>query len=160
MWIRRIISLLVSAVHDGGCGKCSLTLLLVDRKKELIKVKGLQVAPAELEAMLLENADVQDAAVIGVTINGEELPRAYIVPQTPEKATPETAESIKKWLAERVSKHKRLEGGVHFIDAVPKNPVSIEIEIEEAEHFANIEIVREDPQEAIERPGGVGEHKG
>jgi 4-coumarate--CoA ligase len=97
---------------------------IVDRMKELIKVKGLQVAPAELEAMLLENADVQDAAVIGITVNGDELPRAYIVPQTPEKATPEVAESIKKWLAERVSKHKRLEGGVHFIDAVPKNPVS------------------------------------
>ncbi|KAH7092220.1 hypothetical protein FB567DRAFT_588522 [Paraphoma chrysanthemicola] len=95
---------------------------IVDRKKELIKVKGLQVAPAELEAMLLENADVQDAAVIGVTKDGEELPRAYIVPQTPEKATPETAESIKKWLAERVSRHKRLEGGVHFVDAIPKNP--------------------------------------
>lgn len=44
------------------------------------------------------------------------------MPQTPEKATPETAEDIKKWLAERVSRHKRLEGGVHFIEAVPKNP--------------------------------------
>ena len=52
----------------------------------------------------------------------EELPRAYIVPQTPEKATPEVAEKIQSWLAERVSRHKRLEGGVHFIDAVPKNP--------------------------------------
>ncbi|OAL48967.1 4-coumarate-CoA ligase-like protein [Pyrenochaeta sp. DS3sAY3a] len=96
---------------------------IVDRKKELIKVKGMQVAPAELEAMLLDHPDVQDAAVIGVTgENGEELPRAYIMPQTPEKATPETAEDIKKWLAERVSKHKRLEGGVHFIEAIPKNP--------------------------------------
>jgi 4-coumarate--CoA ligase len=45
------------------------------------------------------------------------------VPQVPEKATPEVAEDIKKWLAERVSKAKRLEGGVHFIDAIPKNPV-------------------------------------
>ncbi|KAH9866149.1 hypothetical protein J1614_008713 [Plenodomus biglobosus] len=54
--------------------------------------------------------------------NGDELPRAYIVPQSPEKATPELAEKIKSWLAERVSRHKRLEGGVHFIDAVPKNP--------------------------------------
>jgi 4-coumarate--CoA ligase len=97
---------------------------IVDRKKELIKVKGLQVAPAELEAMLLENADVQDAAVIGVPFKGDEAPRAYIVPQTPDKATPEVAESIKNWLAERVSRHKRLEGGVHFVDAIPKNPVS------------------------------------
>ena len=54
--------------------------------------------------------------------NGEELPRAYIVPQTPEKATDEVATGIKNWLAERVSKHKRLAGGVHFVEAVPKNP--------------------------------------
>jgi len=95
---------------------------IVDRKKELIKVKGLQVAPAELEAMLLDHPEVQDAAVIGVPHNGDEAPRAYIVPQTPDKAGPELAEAIKAWLAERVSRHKRLEGGVHFIDAVPKNP--------------------------------------
>ncbi|KAF1918467.1 hypothetical protein BDU57DRAFT_515262 [Ampelomyces quisqualis] len=95
---------------------------IVDRKKELIKVKGLQVAPAELEAMLLENTNVQDAAVIGVPHKGDEAPRAYIVPQTPDKATPEVAGSIKAWLAERVSKHKRLEGGVHFVEAIPKNP--------------------------------------
>lgn len=44
------------------------------------------------------------------------------MPQTPEKATPEVATSIKDWLAERVSKHKRLEGGVHFVEAIPKNP--------------------------------------
>jgi 4-coumarate--CoA ligase len=44
------------------------------------------------------------------------------MPQSKDKATPETAENIKRWLAERVSRHKRLEGGVHFIDAVPKNP--------------------------------------
>jgi len=97
---------------------------IVDRKKELIKVKGLQVAPAELEAMLLEHPEVQDAAVIGVPHHGDEAPRAYIVPHTPDKAVPEIAECIKTWLAERVSRHKRLEGGVHFIDAIPKNPVS------------------------------------
>jgi 4-coumarate--CoA ligase len=67
---------------------------------------------------------VQDAAVIGIPFNGDEAPRAYIVPQTPEKATPEVAASIKAWIAERVSKHKRLEGGVHFLEAIPKNPVS------------------------------------
>ncbi|KAF2014930.1 acetyl-CoA synthetase-like protein [Aaosphaeria arxii CBS 175.79] len=95
---------------------------IVDRKKELIKVKGLQVAPAELEALLLDHPDVQDAAVIGVTVDGEEYPRAYIVPQSQDKATPQAANGIKSWLAERVSKAKRLEGGVHFIDAIPKNP--------------------------------------
>ncbi|KAF2182004.1 4-coumarate-CoA ligase-like protein [Zopfia rhizophila CBS 207.26] len=95
---------------------------IVDRKKELIKVKGLQVAPAELEALLLDHPSIIDAAVIGVTINGEELPRAYIVPPSKEKATAVVAEDIKKWLAERVSKAKRLEGGVRFIDVIPKNP--------------------------------------
>jgi 4-coumarate--CoA ligase len=44
------------------------------------------------------------------------------VPPSQESATPETAEKIKNWLAERVSRHKRLEGGVNFIDAIPKNP--------------------------------------
>ncbi|KAF2122802.1 4-coumarate-CoA ligase-like protein [Lophiotrema nucula] len=95
---------------------------IVDRKKELIKVKGFQVAPAELEALLLDHPDVQDVAVIGVLNDGEEVPRAYIVPQSQEKATPAVAEDIKKWLAEKVSRAKRLDGGVHFIDAIPKNP--------------------------------------
>lgn len=49
------------------------------------------------------------------------------MPQNADKATPELAEAIKAWLAERVSKHKRLEGGVHFIDAVPKNPVRLRL---------------------------------
>jgi 4-coumarate--CoA ligase len=56
--------------------------------------------------------------------DGEELPRAYIVPQSQDRASTEVAEEIKEWLAEQVSKAKRLEGGVHFIDAIPKNPVS------------------------------------
>ncbi|KAF1966306.1 acetyl-CoA synthetase-like protein [Bimuria novae-zelandiae CBS 107.79] len=95
---------------------------IVDRKKELIKVKGFQVAPAELEALLLEHPDVQDAAVIGVGSNGDEAPRAYIVPRTPDKATPQVAENIRTWLAERVSRAKRLEGGIIFLEAIPKNP--------------------------------------
>ncbi|KAL7778180.1 hypothetical protein CFE70_004857 [Pyrenophora teres f. teres 0-1] len=97
-------------------------LFIVDRKKELIKVKGMQVAPAELEALLLDHPDVQDVAVIGVHANDTELPRAYIVLRTADKKTPATAETIKSWLAERVSRFKRLEGGVHFVDAIPKNP--------------------------------------
>ncbi|KAJ4351402.1 uncharacterized protein N0V89_006744 [Didymosphaeria variabile] len=119
---------------------CTFDRTSADAPQELIKVKGFQVAPAELEALLLDHPDVQDAAVIGVTLyahpllsnssvltcisNGEELPRAYIVPQTAEKATPQVAEGIKTWLAERVSRAKRLDGGVIFLDAIPKNPVS------------------------------------
>ena len=87
--------------------------------QELIKVKGNQVAPAELEALLLDHPAVQDAAVVGVTINGEELPRAYIALQ---EAQTTTAQEIAAWLAKKVAPHKRLAGGVKFVDAIPKNP--------------------------------------
>lgn len=94
---------------------------IVDRMKELIKVKGNQVAPAELEALLLEHPKVQDSCVVGVTIQGEEVPRAYVVTREGEEAS---EKEVAGWLAERVSRHKRLSGGVVFVDAVPKNPVS------------------------------------
>ena len=95
---------------------------IVDRVKELIKVKGLQVAPAELESLLLEREDVADAAVVGVIINGEELPRAYVVKTPNGKNTLE--EDVADWLASRVAKYKQLKGGVVFVDAIPKVPVS------------------------------------
>jgi 4-coumarate--CoA ligase len=92
---------------------------IVDRMKELIKVKGNQVAPAELEGVLLEHPLLADAAVVGVTVDGEERPRAYVV------RTGEVGErEVQEWLAKRVSAYKRLTGGVVFVDAVPKNPVS------------------------------------
>lgn len=93
---------------------------IVDRKKELIKVKGYQVAPAELEALLLDNPAIGDVAVIGVLgAGGEELPRAYVTLNGEKKAT---EEEIVAWVAERVARHKRLTGGVKFVDAIPKNP--------------------------------------
>ncbi|CAM1510083.1 Fc.00g004180.m01.CDS01 [Cosmosporella sp. VM-42] len=92
---------------------------IVDRKKELIKVNALQVAPAELEATLLENEHVADAAVVGITLKGDEWPRAYVVIQATSKGKV-SSEDIQKWIAQRVAKHKRLVGGVVFIDEVPK----------------------------------------
>ncbi|OIW26049.1 4-coumarate-CoA ligase [Coniochaeta ligniaria NRRL 30616] len=92
---------------------------IVDRKKELIKVNALQVAPAELEAVLLENEDVADAAVVGITLDGEEWPRAYVVVQEAAKGRIKP-EDIQEWIKPRVSKHKWLAGGVVFIDEVPK----------------------------------------
>lgn len=92
--------------------------------------------------------------------NGDEAPRAYVVPQGPDKATPELAEAIKSWLAERVSRHKRLEGGVHFIDAVPKNPVSRCYTMGQADDDANEMIVWEDSEEASERTGCTRKYKG
>lgn len=92
---------------------------IVDRLKELIKVKGNQVAPAELEALLLEHPLVSDAAVIGVPFAGDEAPRAYIVVREGGKVTPE---EVATWMATKVARHKRLAGGVKIIDSIPKNP--------------------------------------
>jgi len=65
--------------HDG-------MFFIVDRKKELIKVKGNQVAPAQLEALLLEHPGIADAAVIGMlTEDGNEKPRAFVVRQVGRK---------------------------------------------------------------------------
>ena len=82
-------------------------------------MNALQVAPAELEAVLLENSEVADAAVVGITIHGEEFPRAYIAlkPEAQGKVTPGDIHSFMK---QRVAKHKQLVGGVAFIDEVPK----------------------------------------
>ncbi|CAL5871709.1 uncharacterized protein PFLUO_LOCUS5962 [Penicillium psychrofluorescens] len=92
---------------------------VVDRMKELIKVKGNQVAPAELEALLLEQPAVADAAVIGIAINNDEAPRAYIVLKPGQTAT---AEDIVQFMEGKVSAFKRITGGVRFIEAIPKNP--------------------------------------
>lgn len=92
---------------------------ITDRLKELIKVRGYQVAPAELEALLLTHEQVNDVAVIQIPddLSGE-LPRAYIVK---DPAADVSEEDIKAWVKERVAPYKRLEGGVVFIDVIPKS---------------------------------------
>lgn len=96
---------------------------IVDRKKELIKVKGNQVAPAELEALLLDHPAIADAAVIGLqTEDGDETPRAYVVLQPDAKSQNVLKEDIVKFVEMRVSRHKRITGGVVYLDAIPKNP--------------------------------------
>lgn len=96
---------------------------IVDRKKELIKVKGNQVAPAELEALLLEHPAIADAAVIGMpTPDGDEAPRAFVVLQPDDTSQKTTVEEVQNFVKDKVARHKRLTGGVTWIDAVPKNP--------------------------------------
>lgn len=107
----------VAYVDSYGTGAL---FFIVDRIKELIKVKGHQVAPAELEALLLERPDIADAAVVGVTEDGEEVPRAYIVPSPDANLS---GEEVAEWLAGKVARYKRLRGGVAFVEAIPKNPV-------------------------------------
>ncbi|ROT35245.1 AMP-binding enzyme [Sodiomyces alkalinus F11] len=90
----------------------------VDRRKELIKYKGFQVAPAELEALLLTHPKIADSAVIGVeSEDGTELPRAYVVADP----TQISAKEIQDWVAEQVASYRRLRGGVFFISAIPKS---------------------------------------
>ncbi|KAI9155089.1 Phenylacetyl-CoA ligase epaB [Paramyrothecium foliicola] len=93
--------------------------IIVDRRKELIKVNGLQVAPAELEAVLLKLDEVADAAVVGISVHGEELPRAYVVLQ-PEWEGKIKESEIQAKIASRVAKHKRLGGGVKYVKEIPK----------------------------------------
>ncbi|KAH6668930.1 hypothetical protein B0J14DRAFT_629113 [Halenospora varia] len=91
---------------------------VVDRKKELIKVKGFQVSPSELEAHLLECDDVKDCAVIRVERSGQEHPQAHIVAHREGV----TEASIMKFMDGRLSAHKKLSGGVVFVQAIPKLP--------------------------------------
>lgn len=86
---------------------------------QLIKVNALQVAPAELESVLLEHDDIADAAAVGITLNGEEFPRAYVALQEDSKGKC-TPKQIQDWMKTKVAKHKQLVGGVAFVDEVPK----------------------------------------
>ncbi|EHY56942.1 hypothetical protein HRR83_001983 [Exophiala dermatitidis] len=99
---------------------------VVDRIKELIKVKGLQVAPAELEACLLNHPAVADCAVIPVPDDrAGELPKAYVV-KAKSVGLEESDAMIKRSIAKHVEKekarHKWLAGGIEFIDVIPKSP--------------------------------------
>ncbi|KAL2826235.1 hypothetical protein BDW59DRAFT_179598 [Aspergillus cavernicola] len=100
----------IGYIDDRGC------LYIVDRLKELIKVKGLQVAPAELEQYLLTHPDVADAAVVGAKLNGGEYPRAFVVRKQDVVKDTELLEMIKGHFAP----HKWLTGGVYFIDRIPR----------------------------------------
>lgn len=99
------------AIHEDGF------FSIVDRIKELIKVKGYQVSPSELEEKLLKHPAVMDVGVVGVEDErAGELPRAYIV-----RKTEVTPEDIMDYMKERVAPYKQLKGGIRFLDALPKN---------------------------------------
>jgi acyl-CoA synthetase (AMP-forming)/AMP-acid ligase II len=103
----------VAIVDDEG------RYTVVDRVKELIKYKGYQVAPAELEAVLLGHPEIADAAVIGVLEreSGDELPKAFVV-RAPGSSIGE--DDVKAFIAERVAPHKKIRL-VEFIEQVPKS---------------------------------------
>ncbi|KAJ5562418.1 phenylacetyl-CoA ligase pclA-Penicillium chrysogenum [Penicillium sp. DV-2018c] len=98
-------------------------VFIVDRIKELIKVKGLQVAPAELEAHLLAHPDVADCAVIAIPDDrAGEVPKAIVV-KSPKAGSDETVtKALLKHVEDHKARHKWLAGGIRFVDAVPKSP--------------------------------------
>ncbi|PWN37722.1 acetyl-CoA synthetase-like protein [Meira miltonrushii] len=113
----------IAVVHDTG------DFSIVDRKKELIKYKGYQVAPAELEGLLLQHPKVAAAAVIGIYDKElvTELPRAYIQlkpdhKQEGQSNVEQLAKDLTEFIAKQTSSHKRLRGGVRILEQVPVNP--------------------------------------
>jgi acyl-CoA synthetase (AMP-forming)/AMP-acid ligase II len=101
----------IGVVDDDGY------LEIVDRLKELIKVKGYQVPPAELEALLLKHPNIADAAVIPVRDDDcGEVPKAVVVVREPM-----SAEAVMEFVAAHVAHYKRVRH-VAFADVIPKSP--------------------------------------
>ncbi|RMZ73624.1 phenylacetyl- ligase [Pyrenophora seminiperda CCB06] len=103
-------------------------LFIVDRIKELIKVQGYQVAPAELEAHLLSHPSVKDCAVIQVPNEKTgEMPKAFVVKSEfvgLEENDRVLAREICKYVEQHKARYKWLGGGVEFVDEIPKSPSS------------------------------------
>ncbi|KIJ64459.1 hypothetical protein HYDPIDRAFT_90496 [Hydnomerulius pinastri MD-312] len=106
-------------------------VFVIDRLKEMLKVRGYQVAPAELEGCILDHPDVADTCVVGVQDEySGEIPLAFVVlhpgPAEHAREDPRVAEDMKqsivKHVADRKAAYKKLAGGVEFVDAIPKNP--------------------------------------
>ena len=99
-------------------------MYIVDRVKELIKYKGFQVAPAELEALIITHPSVADVAVVGMPDeNAGELPKAFVTlkPASADntQAAP-SAQDIRDFVAKRVAGYKQVHQ-VEFIDTIPKS---------------------------------------
>ncbi|CZR54310.1 related to 4-coumarate-CoA ligase 2 [Phialocephala subalpina] len=100
-------------------------LYITDRKKELIKYKGFQVAPAELEGLLIGHPKIGDACVLGVYEESQatELPKAFLVKSEAAKDHDDLvlAKEMHEWISRQVAHHKRLRGGICFVEAIPKS---------------------------------------
>jgi len=106
-------------LHTGDIGYADNAghFFIVDRAKELIKYKGFQVPPAELEALLLSHPCVADAAVIPCQDDeAGEIPKAFVVIKAEA-----CAEELMDFVAERVAPHKKIRL-LEFIDKIPKSP--------------------------------------
>lgn len=106
------------------CDQKTRKWYIVDRRKELIKVRGFQVAPPELEGVLLSHPQIVDVAVIGITYpNADtEFPRAYVVRRGDDPGSEVTEAEVQAFVLQRLSKYKALTGGVKFVGAIARNP--------------------------------------
>lgn len=108
-------------LHTGDVGYYDddRQFFIVDRIKELIKWKGYQVPPAEIEGLLLTHRKIRDAAVIGIPDDvAGELPLAFVV----KADNTLTEEEVIAFVAKTASPAKRLHGGVRFVQEIPRNP--------------------------------------
>ncbi|CAN1247323.1 4-coumarate--CoA ligase 2 [Linum grandiflorum] len=108
-------------LHTGDIGYIDDDdeLFIVDRLKEIIKYKGFQVAPAELEALLVAHPRFSDAAVVGMKDESAgEIPVAFVVKADNSDLT---EDAIKQYISKQIVFYKRI-GRVFFRDSIPKAP--------------------------------------
>ncbi|CAL0330361.1 unnamed protein product [Lupinus luteus] len=108
-------------LHSGDIGYIADNdeLFVVDRLKEIIKYKGYQVAPAELEDILISHSHILDAAVVSMKDeDGEEVPVAYVVRSNGSEIS---EDEIKQYISKQVVFYKRIKR-VFFVDSIPKAP--------------------------------------
>ncbi|EJY57325.1 AAEL017533-PA [Aedes aegypti] len=108
-------------LHSGDTGYFDdeEDFFIVDRIKDLIKYKGFQVAPAEVEDVLLSHPKIRDAAVVGIPDeNSGELPAAFVVLQDGVQEL--SATDVQRIVASKLSAQKHIRGGVYFVQEIPK----------------------------------------
>lgn len=109
---------------DIGHQDAKGNLFITGRSKDLIKYKGFQIAPDELEQVLLSHEAVADVAVVGIQegMSKGEVPRAFIVPILSLHFNEEQdSEKIIAWMDSKVAPYKRLRGGIRFVESIPRN---------------------------------------
>lgn len=104
---------------DAGYFDDDGLVYIVDRYKEMIKYDTCQVAPSELESLLLTHPSVSEAAVVGIPdeVHGE-IPRAFVVPK--DKAAAKNEEELLSFVNDQVASIKQIRGGIRFVDDLPK----------------------------------------
>ncbi|KAJ6172556.1 phenylacetyl-CoA ligase [Penicillium chermesinum] len=114
----------MTAGWDIGYEDEHRNMFITDRSKDLIKFKGYQVAPAELEDLILESDAVRDAAVIGIMNDdlASEVPLAYIVLKEGRSENAAKAQEVIDHVKKRAIHYKHLRGGIIFTNEIPKGP--------------------------------------